>query len=65
MLIFCGSSLRGHGKKFQRFLKQKTVLCTIHHIDEKKFIGDEGKDFYKLDKFVDYYHTISKNLLIN
>jgi glycosyltransferase involved in cell wall biosynthesis len=44
----------------KRFLKQKTVLCTIHHIDEKKFIGDEGKDFYKLDKFVDYYHTISK-----
>ena len=25
----------------KRFLKQKTVLCTIHHIDEKKFIGDE------------------------
>ena len=21
----------------KRFLKQKTVLCTIHHIDEKKF----------------------------
>lgn len=44
----------------KRFLKQKTVLCTIHHIDEKKFIGDEGKDFFKLDQFVDYYHTISK-----
>jgi glycosyltransferase involved in cell wall biosynthesis len=44
----------------KKFLKQKTVLCTIHHIDEEKFIGDEGKDFYKLDKYVDYYHTISK-----
>ncbi len=40
-------------------LKQKKVICTVHHIDEEKFSGKEGDEFYKLDKFVDYYHAIS------
>lgn len=42
-------------------LKKKKVICTIHHIDFDKFTGKERKEFYKLDKFVDFYHAISKN----
>jgi len=41
-------------------LKLKKVICTIHHIDFDKFEGKEGKEFYKLDKFVNHYHAISK-----
>ena len=42
-------------------LKHKKVVCTIHHIDFDKFTGKESREFYKLDKFVDFYHAISKN----
>ena len=47
----------------KRFLSKKKVICTIHHIDEEKFKGKEGKEFYKLDKYVDFYHTISEKSL--
>jgi len=43
----------------KKYLKEKKVLCTVHHVDFDKFIGKEKRNFYKLDKFVDYYHTIS------
>ncbi len=43
----------------KKYLKEKKVLCTVHHIDFDKFIGKEKRNFYKLDKFVDCYHTIS------
>ena len=43
-----------------QLLNDKKVVCTIHHIDIKKFKGKEKKDFYKLDQFVDHYHAISK-----
>lgn len=43
----------------RRYLKSKKVICTVHHIDEIKFIETESKDFYKLDKYIDIYHTIS------
>lgn len=43
----------------KKYLKEKKVLCTVHHVDFAKFIGIEKRNFYKLDKFVDYYHTIS------
>ena len=43
----------------RKYLKSKKVICTIHHIDEMKFIETESKDFYKLDKYIDIYHTIS------
>ncbi len=43
----------------RKYLKEKKVLCTIHHIDFDKFKGREKRNFYKLDKYVDYYHTIS------
>lgn len=43
----------------KKYLKSKKVVCTVHHVDEMKFIETESKDFYKLDKYIDYYHTIS------
>ncbi len=47
-------------KKVQkRRLKSKKVVCTIHHIDFDKFNDKEKTDFYKRDKYVDLYHTVS------
>tara|TARA_B110000003_G_scaffold270461_1_gene302937 strand:+ start:4497 stop:5420 length:924 start_codon:yes stop_codon:yes gene_type:complete len=42
-------------------IKNKKVVCTVHHIDEKSFLEKERKNFMILDKYVDEYHTISKN----
>ncbi|MDB4247448.1 glycosyltransferase [Acidimicrobiia bacterium] len=44
----------------KKHLRKKKVICTVHHIDEIKFSGIEGKEFFELDKFVDFYHTISE-----
>ena len=44
----------------KKFLKDKTVVCSIYHIDEKKFSTKEKKEFYKRDKYVNKYHVISK-----
>ena len=30
-------------------LKNKKVVCTVHHIDESKFVGDELEKFYEMD----------------
>ena len=30
----------------KRILSSRTVLCTIHHIDEDKFLSNERQDFY-------------------
>jgi len=43
----------------KRKIKDKKVVCTIHHIDFEKFDDKEKLDFYKRDKFVDFYHTVS------
>ncbi len=40
----------------EKVLKNRKVLVTIHHIDEKKF---NPKEFEKLDYYTDYYHVIS------
>jgi len=40
-------------------LKNKKVVCTIHHIDFEKFDKNEENEFYKRDKYVDFYHTVS------
>tara|TARA_B100001057_G_scaffold489655_1_gene576322 strand:+ start:3129 stop:4052 length:924 start_codon:yes stop_codon:yes gene_type:complete len=45
----------------RKYLKEKLVVCTIHHIDFDKFDKKEEKNFYKRDKFVDTYHSISDN----
>jgi glycosyltransferase involved in cell wall biosynthesis len=43
----------------KKHLKNKKVVCTIHHIDFEKFNNKEKKNFYKRDKYVDIYHAIS------
>jgi len=43
----------------KKHLKNKKVVCTIHHIDFEKFNNKEKKNFYKRDKYVDTYHAIS------
>ena len=43
----------------KKYMKTKKVLCTVHHVDFDKLIGKEKRNFYKLDRFVDTYHTIS------
>ena len=43
----------------KKYLKAKTVVCSIHHLEEKDFKGSALKDFYNRDKYVNYYHTIS------
>jgi len=42
-----------------RHLKNKKVICTIHHIDEDKFDKNEEINFYERDSIVDEYHAIS------
>ncbi len=45
----------------KRHLKNKKVVCSIYHIDFDSFDGKEEKDFQDRDKYVDFYHVISKN----
>lgn len=44
----------------KKYLKEKIVVCTIHHIDFEKFNPKEEKNFYKRDKYVNFYHSISQ-----
>lgn len=43
----------------RKYLINKIVVCTIHHIDFSKFDSKEKKNFYKRDNFVNFYHAIS------
>ena len=43
----------------KRQLKSKTVVATVHHIDEEKFDQIQKKEFVLRDRYIDYYHTIS------
>ena len=47
----------------KRSLKNKIVVCTIHHIDFEKFDSLEKRNFYKRDKYIDSYHAISDKAL--
>lgn len=40
------------------YLKNKIIVCSIYHIDNSE---KEIEEFKERDKFVDYYHVISKN----
>lgn len=44
----------------KKHLKNKIVLCSIHHLEDKDFSGKNLKEFYKRDSYVDMYHTISE-----
>lgn len=43
----------------KRHLKNKRVICSIYHIDFKKFTQKEIMNFKKRDKYVEFYHVIS------
>jgi glycosyltransferase involved in cell wall biosynthesis len=47
-------------KVSKKYLNEKTVICTIHHIDEDKFSKNEENNFKDRDSYIDYYHAISK-----
>ena len=42
----------------KKYLTSKKVICTIHHIDEQKFI-DEKEDFLERENYIDFYHVPS------
>ena len=44
----------------KKYLKSKTVVCSIHHLEEKDYSGKPLKEFEKRDQYVDFYHTISE-----
>ena len=43
----------------KKYLENKKVLCTIHHIDENK-LNQELSDFKNRDKFVNTYHVTNE-----
>lgn len=44
-------------------IKNKKVICTVHHIDISNFSTKDEKNFKLLDKYVNEYHTISEQSL--
>ncbi len=47
----------------KKYLRKKFVVCTVHHLEDSDLTDQGKKEFYKRDKFVDIYHTISENSL--
>jgi len=43
----------------KKHLKNKKVICTIHHIDTDKFDEKQKLEFQERDEFVNVYHAIS------
>jgi glycosyltransferase involved in cell wall biosynthesis len=43
-----------------KIFEEKKSICTIHHIDFKKFNTENEKEFYSLDKNISAYHTVSQ-----
>tara|TARA_B100000902_G_scaffold394728_1_gene451651 strand:- start:3907 stop:4839 length:933 start_codon:yes stop_codon:yes gene_type:complete len=43
----------------KKYLKEKKVVCTIHHLDFEKFNLIEKFKYKNLNNYVDYYHAIS------
>ena len=40
-------------------LKNKKVVCSIYHFEDKDFEVEALQEFNERDKYVDYYHVIS------
>lgn len=47
-------------KSTLNIIKNKKVICTVHHIDEENYEQLEKDNFEYLDQYVDIYHTISQ-----
>lgn len=50
-------------RTFLAKIRNKKVICSIYHLDEFKKNSIDLKNFYKIDKYVDVYHTISRKSL--
>tara|TARA_B100001996_G_C18663753_1_gene594087 strand:- start:775 stop:1689 length:915 start_codon:yes stop_codon:yes gene_type:complete len=44
-------------------LNEKKVLCSIYHIDDKKFDKEELEEFLERDRYVSEYHVISNKTI--
>lgn len=44
----------------KKYLEQKKVICTIHHLELFDLEKDGLKEFMQRDQYVDQYHVISK-----
>ena len=44
----------------KKHLKSKTVICTIHHLEEDKISKNYLEEFYERDNYVNEYHVISE-----
>lgn len=43
----------------KKHLRNKEVVCSIYHFEEKDFMKENLQDFFDRDKFVTHYHVIS------
>lgn len=43
----------------KKHLRDKKVVCSIYHLEDKDFEHKQIRDFKKRDSFVDVYHVIS------
>ena len=41
-------------------LKEKKVVCTIHHLEDGDIKSEKAIEFYERDQYIDVYHVISK-----
>ena len=46
-------------KESKKYLKSKTVICSIFHFEDKDYSKKSMIDFKKREKYIDYYHVIS------
>ena len=46
-------------KESKKYLKSKTVICSIFHFEDKDHSKKSMIDFKKREKYIDYYHVIS------
>jgi len=57
---FAWRSIYRDSKYLIKLLKEKTVVCTEHHIVPWKFNQEKYNNFMLRDQFVDIYHTYTK-----
>jgi len=47
---------------WRELLKEKYVICTIHHIDEDKYLeGEHDKIFHFIKRYANLYHVLCKS----
>lgn len=46
-------------KESKKYLKSKTVICSIFHFEDKDYSKKSMIEFKKREKYIDYYHVIS------